>query len=408
MTNHWNDLANADCVMIIGCNPAENHPISFKWITKAQDKGAKLIVIDPRFTRSAAKADVYVRLRPGTDIALIGGIINYILQNDLYHKDYVAHYTNAAFLVNKDFSFHDGLFSGYQKDKRAYNPETWSYQVDADQKPMTDPTLSNPQCVFQLLKTHFDWYTPEMVEATAGVPKDLFLKVAALYAASGQPDKAGTLLYAMGGTQHSSGVQIIRSYTILQQLLGNMGMPGGGINALRGENNVQGSTDMALLFHIVPGYMAAPSEAKHPTLKDYLEKETPKAGYWSNKPKFFISLLKAFWGDAAMPANDFAYDYLPKFGPGFQGAGYSWIPLFEAMGAGSIKGLLVWGMNPAVSSANLNQTYAALDKLEWLAAFDLFETETSVFWKRPGAKTKNIKTEEPLAKVFLELIFLKN
>ena len=393
MTNHWNDLANSDCLMIIGCNPAENHPISFKWITKAQEKGAKLIVVDPRFTRSAAKADLYVRLRPGTDIALMGGLIKYVLENHLFHKDYVVNYTNAAFLVNKDFAFHDGLFSGYQKEKRAYDTGTWDYEADKEGKPVTDPTLTNPRCVFQLMKAHYARYTPELVAATTGVPPELFLKMAATYGATGQPGKAGSLLYAMGGTQHSTGVQIIRGYSILQMLLGNMGMAGGGINALRGENNVQGSTDMGLLFHLVPGYMAAPNEAAHPTLKDYLDKETPKASFWTNKPKFFISTLKAYWGDAAKKENDFDYDYFPKAGKGFQGAGYSWIPLFEAMGAGAIKGMLVWGMNPAVSSANLNQTYHALDQLEWLAAFDLWETETSVFWKRPGANPKDIKTE---------------
>jgi len=393
MTNHWNDIANSDCIIIIGCNPAENHPISFKWITKAQEKGAKLIVVDPRFTRSAAKADLYVRLRPGTDIALMGGLINYVLENKLFHKDYVVSYTNASFLINKDFNFHDGLFSGYQKDKHLYNPATWDYETDKDGKPVTDPTLSDPRCVFQLMKAFYARYTPEMVAVTTGVPKEVFLKMAATYGVTGQPGSSGTLLYAMGGTQHSTGVQIIRSYTILQQLLGNMGVAGGGINALRGENNVQGSTDMALLFHLVPGYMSAPNQAAHPTLKDYLDKETPKASFWINKPKFFVSTLKAFWGDAAKKENDFAYDYLPKAGSGFQGAGYSWIPLFEAMGAGTIKGMLVWGMNPAVSAPNLNQTYQALDKLEWLAAFDLWETDTSVFWKRPGANPKDIKTE---------------
>ena len=393
MTNHWNDLANSDCVLIIGCNPAENHPVSFKWITKAMDQGAKLIVVDPRFTRSAAKADQYVRLRPGTDIALMGGLINYVLENNLYHKDYVANYTNAAFVVNKDFAFQDGLFSGFDKGKKAYDPATWSYELDAEKKPVTDPTLANPRCVFQIMKQFYARYTPELVEEVTGVPKQQVLELAAVYGATGQPGKAGTLLYAMGGTQHTTGVQIIRSYTILQQLLGNMGVPGGGINALRGESNVQGSTDMALLFNTVPGYMATPSEAAHPTLKDYLEKETPKASFWINKPKFFVSLLKAFWGEAATPGNDFAYDYLPKMGKGYQGSGYSWIPLFESMGEGGIKGLMVWGMNPAVSSPNLNQAYDALAKLEWLAAFDLWETDTSVFWKRPGAKTKDIKTE---------------
>ena len=266
MTNHWNDIANSDCVMIIGCNPAENHPVSFRWITKAMDQGAKLIVVDPRFTRSAAKADLYVRLRPGTDIALMGGLINYVLQNDLLQKEYVANYTNAAFLVHKGFDFHDGIFSGFDKDKRAYNPETWSYELDANKNPVTDPTLTNPRSVFQIMKRFYARYTPELVEEVTGVPKKQFLEMAALYSATGKPGKAGTLLYAMGGTQHTTGVQIIRSYTILQQLLGNMGVPGGGINALRGESNVQGSTDMGLLFNIGPGIHghSQRSRAPHP------------------------------------------------------------------------------------------------------------------------------------------------
>ncbi len=213
MTNHWNDLANSDCLMIIGCNPAENHPISFKWITKAQERGAKLIVVDPRFTRSAAKADLYVRLRPGTDIALMGGLINYALENNLFHRDYVVNYTDAPFLVNKDFAFHDGLFSGYQKDKHAYDPATWDYVTDPQGKPATDPTLNSPNCVFQILKAHFARYTPGMVEAATGVPREQFLKLAATYTATGQPGKSGALLYAMGGTQHSTGVQIIRGYS---------------------------------------------------------------------------------------------------------------------------------------------------------------------------------------------------
>ncbi len=391
MTNHWNDLANSDCVIIIGCNPAENHPISFKWIAKARERGAKLLVADPRFTRSASQADLFVRLRPGTDIALMGGLINYIMENNLYQKEYVVNYTNAPFLVDKDFGFQDGLFSGYDKEKHIYDPATWSYQEDAEKKPKTDPTLNDPQCVFQIVKRFYSRYTPEMVEEISGVPQKQFLQMAAIFSATGQPGKAGTIMYAMGGTQHTTGVEIIRSYTIVQQLLGNMGVPGGGINALRGESNVQGSTDMALLFHILPGYLPTPSEAQ-PTLKDY-NGTTPKGGYWVNRPKFFVSLLKAFWGEAAQPGNDFAYDYLPKVGKGYQNSGYSWIPLFESMGAGGIKGLLVWGMNPAISSPDLNQAYVALAKLEWLAAFDLWETDTAHFWKRPGAKTEDIKTE---------------
>jgi len=393
MTNHWNDIANSDCIMIIGSNAAENHPVSFKYVTKAMDNGAKLIVVDPRFNRSASRADIYAQLRPGTDIAFMGALINYVLENGLFHRDYVANYTNAAFLINPEFSFQDGLFSGYEKEKRKYDTASWTYVADEQGNPKTDPTLQDPRCVFQLLKQHFSRYTPDMMQNVTGIPKETFFEVAKIYGATGQPGKSGTIMYAMGGTQHTTGVQIIRSYTILQQLLGNMGVPGGGINALRGENNVQGSTDMALLFHIVPGYMATPKEADHPNLKAYLEKETPKSGYWQNKPKFFISLLKAFWGEAARPDNDFAYDYMPKIGKGYEGAGYSWLCLFEAMGAGDIKGMLVWGMNPAVSSSNLNQTYAALSNLDWMACFDLWETDTSVFWKRPGAETKDIKTE---------------
>ena len=395
MTNHWNDLANSDCVMIVGCNPAENHPISFKYITQVQEKGGKLIVADPRFTRSASKADLYVRLRPGTDVALFAGLINYALANELYFKDYIVNYTNATFLVRGDFSFNsqEGLFSGFDPEKRTYDIASWDYDLDKDGKPVTDPTLQNPRTVFQLMKQEYTKYTPELVQQVTGVPKDTFAKMAALYCATGKPDRAGTLLYAMGGTQHTTGVQIIRAYTILQQLLGNMGIAGGGINALRGENNVQGSTDMGLLCHIVPGYMAIPSEATHPTLKDYLDKETPKASWWVNKPKYFVSLLKAFWGDAATPENEFAYHFMPKVGKGYEGAGYSWLPLFENMAEGNIHGMLVWGMNPAIGSSNLNQTYNALDKLKWMAAFDLWETDTSVFWKRPGANPRDIKTE---------------
>lgn len=395
MTNHWNDLANSDCILIVGCNPAENHPISFKHINQAEERGAKIIVVDPRYTRSATKASLYVRLRPGTDIALFGGLINYALENGLYFTDYVTNYTNGPFVIKADFSFNpqEGLFSGFEKNKRAYDPASWDYELDKDGKPVLDPTLQHPRCVFQLVKQHYSRYTPEMVEQVTGVSKDTFLQMADMYCATGKPDRAGTIMYAMGGTQHTTGVQIIRSYTVLQQLLGNIGIPGGGINALRGENNVQGSTDMALLWHIVPGYMGIPSEAKHPTLKDYLDKETPQAGWWANKPKYFVSLLKAFWGEGATPDNEFAYHYMPKVGKGYQGSGYSWLPLFEAMAEGSIQGMLVWGMNPAVSSPNVNQMYAALDKLKWMAVFELWETDTSVFWKRPGADPKDNKTE---------------
>ena len=394
MTNHWNDLANSDCILIVGANPAENHPISFKYVTAAKDKGAKLIVADPRFTRSASKADLYIRLRPGSDIALFNCLSNYTIDNNLFHKDYVVNYTNASFIIKPGFAFPDGLFSGFDKEKKAYD---YCHLGLRDGRPGESPDRSHPAKPPVRLPVAesgiLSRYTPELAESVTGVPKEKILEMAKTFCATGQPGKAGTIMYAMGATQHSTGVQVIRSYSILQLLLGNMGLPGGGINALRGENNVQGSTDMALLFNMVPGYMAIPSAATHPTLKDYLDKETPKASFWINKPKFFVSLLKAFWGDAATPENNFAYDYLPKIGKGYEGGGYSWIPLFQTMYKGGIKGMLVWGMNPAVSSSNLNQTYAALANLDWLAAFDLWETDTSVFWKRPGANTKDIKTE---------------
>ncbi|MGA2939016.1 MAG: molybdopterin-dependent oxidoreductase, partial [Syntrophobacteraceae bacterium] len=293
MTNHWNDLANSDCILIVGCNPAENHPIGFRWVSKAMDKGAKLIVVDPRFTRSAAKADLYVKLRPGTDIALFNGLCNHVIKNEFFHREYLVNYTNAGFVIKAGFSFEDGLFSGFNSEKRSYNYESWDYETDSEAKPIVDPTLSHPRCVFQLMKEFMARYTPEMVETIAGVPQKRFKEMAEMYCATGQPGRSGTLLYAMGGTQHTTGVQIIRSYSVLQLLLGNMGIAGGGINALRGENNVQGSTDMGVLFDLLPGYISNPGEANHPALKDYLEKETPKNGFWSNKPKFFISMLKA-------------------------------------------------------------------------------------------------------------------
>lgn len=393
MTNHWIDIKNSDCVFIIGSNPAENHPISFKWIMRAKEKGAKILVADPRFTRSASKSDIYVRFRPGTDIALIGGIINYCIKNKLYHDEYVKEYTNASFLVDHNFTFQDGLFSGYDSKKRSYDFTTWDYQKDEHGKPLVDVTLQNPQCVFQLMKKHYSRYTPDVVEKITGTSKEKFLELAKTFCKTGKPGKSGTILYAMGATQHTTGTQYIRSYAIIQLLLGNMGMPGGGINAMRGESNVQGSTDMALLFHLVPGYMSAPNAANHPTLTKYLEKETPYTSFWSNKPKFFVSLLKAFWGNKATKENDFCYDYLPKIGSGHKGGGYSFIALFEAMYDSKIKGLVNWGMNPAVSGSNSNLVLKGLENLDWLVDFSLWETETSSFWKKPGADPSNIKTE---------------
>ena len=420
MTNHWVDIKNADRILVIGANPVENHVVTARWINAAKEKGAKLIVCDPRFTRTAAIADLFIRHRAGTDIALIGFVINYCLDNKLFHDEYVREYTNAPFLIKPEFGFNDGLFSGYDSAKRAYDSATWDYQTektckhkdDCAQKgaipaeakcpvceapvetvTKKDMTLNDPNSVFQLLKKHFGRYTAEAVSKITGVPAAQLTELARTYCETGKPEKAGTILYAMGATQHTVGTEYIRGYSILQLLLGNMGMPGGGINAMRGESNVQGSTDMALLFHLLPGYLAIPNGKAHPTLKDYNDKETPKTSYWSNKPKFLISMLKAWWGDKATKENDFCYNYIPKIGAGHKGGGYSHIALFEAMSEGKIKGLVSWGQNPAVSGPNSNLELPALGKLDWMVAVDLWETETMDFWKRPGVNPADIKTE---------------
>ena len=392
MTNHWIDIKNSDCIFVIGSNPAENHPISFKWITAAMERGAKLIVADPRFTRTAAKADIFAAHRPGTDIALIGGMINYALEKGLCQEEYVREYTNAGFVLKEGFGFEDGLFTGYDPVKGAYDPATWEFEMKGD-KPAVDKTLGHPRCVFSFLKRHYSRYTPEKVSEVTGVPVDTFMKLAEAFCETGKPDKAGTILYAMGATQHTVGVQYIRGYAVLQLLLGNIGIAGGGINALRGESNVQGSTDMALLFSDLPGYMAAPKAKDHPTFQDYMDKETPKAGYWKNKPKFFVSLLKAWFGGAAVKDNGFCYDWLPKYGKGYNGAGYSFVPIIEAAYAGKLDGMLVWGQNPVVGCPDSNHVAEALGKLKWFAVFDLWESDSSVFWRMPGTDTTSVNTE---------------
>lgn len=430
MTNHWTDIANADVVMIIGSNAAENHPISFRWVQRAKDRGAKLIHVDPRFTRTSAVSDVYAPIRTGTDIAFIGGIIHYILENKLYDEFYVTNYTNAGFIVGPDYQFQDGLFAGYDPAKRKYDAAKWGFvfeekQVPGEPVPEIDPatgqpkidpatgqpvmvtplvtqptttpridrTLTDPRCVFSLLRQHFARYDLDTVSQITGCPKEKIEEVAKLYATTGQPGKAGTILYAMGTTQHTVGSQYIRSYAILQLLLGNIGVAGGGINALRGESNVQGSTDMAVLFHILPGYLKYP-DADNVSLQAYLDKWTPKTdapwsvNWWSNTPKYMISLLKAWFGDNATAENEFGYQMLPK-----KSGNYSWIPLFEAMYAGKVKGLISMGQNPAVGGANLGLVRKALDKLEWAVVADLWETETAAFWKRPGVNPADIQTE---------------
>ena len=394
MTNHWNDIQFADVVMIMGSNAAENHPISFKYVTKAQEKGGKLLVVDPRVTRTASLADLYAPIRPGTDIAFINGVINYLLQNNKIQKDYVVEYTNAAYLVDPRFSFNDGLFSGYNRGGSSYDKATWAYQKDSKGIPMQDKTLENPNCVYQLMKRHFGRYTVEKVSATTGCPADTFLKVAEMIASTHAAEKSMTIMYAMGTTQHTVGAQNVRDFSVLQLLLGNMGVAGGGINALRGESNVQGSTDMALLWHILPGYLPMTLASKHPNFKAYLETTATKTNdpmsinWWQHRPKYFVSLLKAWFGDAANKDNNFCYDWLPK-----AHKPTPHIVLFEDMYAGAHKGAILMGTNPVVGGPNAAKEAKALERLEWLVCADIFETDTSIFWKRAGVNTRAVQTE---------------
>lgn len=394
MTNHYIDFRNADVILNMGGNVAENHPVSFKWIQAAKDRGAIFIHVDPRFTRTSTKADIFVRLRSGTDIAFLGGMIKYILDHHLYDEFYVKNYTNAPFIVNPKFSFEDGLFSGYDPTKRAYDKSTWTFERDENGIPKKDMTLQDPRCVFQLLKKHYSRYTLQKVSEITGTPMADLEKVYKAYASTGTPDKAGTVLYAMGWTQHTVGVQNIRAMAIIQDLLGNMGIAGGGINALRGESNVQGSTDQALLYHILPGYLPIP-RAQWPTLADY-NKTTPQTkdprsvNWWRHRPKYIVSFLKSMFGDKATKENDFGYSWLPKLDPG-QDA--SWLNLFDEMYKGTFSGFFAWGMNPACSSANAGKVRQALAKLDWMVNVNVFDSETAEFWRGPGMDPKKVKTE---------------
>jgi formate dehydrogenase-N alpha subunit len=394
MTNHWIDLANSDCVMSIGCNMAETFPVAFGWVEEAKERGGKLISVDPRFTRTAAAADIHVPLRTGTDVALIGGMINYVLENELYHEEYVREYTNASFLINEGFGFEDGLFTGWDADKGSYDKSTWQYQTGEDGLPKRDATLQDKDCVFQLLKTHFSRYDPDTVCAITGTPNDVFLEACQAFTATGAPDKAGAIICSSGAAQHAAGTQMVRSYYILQLLLGNIGVAGGGINGIAGASNGLGCTLQGRLFHVLPGDIPMPAAADQ-SLEAYLGRVTAPAATmekvispWTSRPKHLVSLLKAWYGDAATAANGFGWEYLPKLG-----GNYSFVPLFEAMRSGTIKGLLAWGMNPAVSGPNSGALRAALQELDWLVVADLCETETASIWKSPGVDSAENQTE---------------
>jgi formate dehydrogenase major subunit len=398
MTNHWIDLRNSDVILVMGANPASNHPISMKWVMRAKERGAKLVVVDPRFTQTAAVADLYAPIRSGTDIAFLGGLINYLVSNDLIFREYVVRYTDASYLVNPGFGMPGqlgGVFSGFNPETSKYDRETWAFLLDDKGVPRRDPTLQDPNCVFQLLKKHYSRYSLELVSQITGTPQDKIMAVWEAIGSTHRPDRVATACYAMGWTQHTVGVQNIRAFTIVQLLLGNMGMAGGGVNALRGEGNVQGSTDHGLLFHILPGYLPSPV-ASMETLQDYTARLTPKTNepksvnWWGNRGKYITSYLRAMYGDAGTPENGYGYAWMPKVDDGMQA---SWLALLAKMYRGSFEGFFCWGMNPACSSAGAGKVREAFGKLKWMVSVDLFDHETASFWRRPGVDPKDIETE---------------
>jgi len=403
MSNHWTDISNADCILIIGLNNAENHPSSFIHVNAAQDRGARLISVDPRFTRTSAKADIYCPTRPGTDIAFIGGMIKYVIDDietnpASYNITYITEYTNAANLVSDSFKGPadlDGFFSGFNAETNRYEKSTWSYQASPSGVPRRDKTLKDPNCVFQVLKRHYARYTPERVSATTGTPVESFLDACRTFAATGAAGQAGTILAGMGSTQHSSGSQAIRSFAILQLLLGNIGVAGGGVNAISVEANGQGASDHGLLYNTLPGYLKMPLDDDS-TLAQHLSRVTQRStdpaspNLGRNYPAQLVSLLKAWYGETASRLNDFAFANLPRID---SGTDYSWLALCNALLGGQIKGLMAWGQNPAVGSPNAGVTRRALEGLQWLVVSDIFETETAAFWKRPGADPGSIQTE---------------
>ena len=376
----------------MGSNAAENHPISFKWINKAREKGASLIHVDPRYTRTSAQADIYAPLRSGSDIAFVGGLIKYILDNDLIQKEYVTEYTNASFIVSEEFGFEDGLFSGFDPKTNSYDKSTWKFEKDEKGIPKQDKSLKHERCVYQLLKKHYTRYTVDKVSKTSGTPKDKILEIYKEYASTYKPERSGTIMYAMGWTQHTVGVQNIRAMAIVQLLLGNIGVAGGGVNALRGESNVQGSTDHCLLYHILPGYLKTP-KASQPTLQAYNEAYTPvshdpkSANWWQNYPKYSASLIKAMYKDADL---EHSYKWLPKLD---DGKSYSFLELFDAMFKDEFKGFFAWGQNPANGLANSNKSREALSHLDWMVVTNIFDNETASFWKGPNMDPKHVKTE---------------
>lgn len=399
MTNHWIDVRNSDCVLIMGANPAENHPVAFRWILEAKARGATIVCVDPRFTRSASAADLYAPIRSGTDIAFLGGLIRHVLATGRADEDFLRRATNASFLVRDEFSFDEeaGLFSGWDAAKGRYDRASWQYVPGQGGDPARDPTFADPRCVLRRLEKHYARYDLDRVSAVTGTPRKDLERVYDVFAATGAKRQVGTVLYAMGFTQHSTGTQTIRAIAILQSLLGNIGRAGGGVNALRGESNVQGSTDHGLLYDTWPGYLRAP-RASQPTLASWIAAGTPprvgprSVNGWGAFGAYGVSYLKAMFGDAAARENEFGYSWLPKVD---DGQDLSWLSMFDAMHAGKIRGFFAWGQNPACSTANAKKAREALARLDWLVNVNLFPSETGWFFEDPGLgrKPSEIPTE---------------
>ena len=438
-TNTQQDLANSDCIVIEGSNMAECHPVGFQWVGEAKARGAKVIHIDPRFTRTSAIADLHVPLRAGSDIVFLGGLINHVLANDLYFREYVVAYTNAASILREDYQDAedlDGLFSGYDPETRNYDQETWQYEEDPEDEvtedspgeaqaqergsqqesvkdaaraeaagsggpPLhghgwRDETLQHPRSVFQVLKRHFARYTPEMVSEVCGIEPEVFGKVAEWVTANSGRDRTTAWVYSVGWTQHTVGAQYIRTAGILQALLGNMGRPGGGIMALRGHASIQGSTDIPTLFNLLPGYLPMPHADQHGSLDEYCADAAGTGGFWGNKRAYMVSLLKAWWGDAARPENDFCFDYLPRID-----GDHSSYATVSDMIQGKVAGYFLVGENPTVGHANGRMQRFGLANLEWLVVRDLQMIESATFWKDgPEIATGELVTEQIPTEIF--------
>jgi formate dehydrogenase major subunit len=385
MTNHWVDIKNANVIIVMGGNAAEAHPCGFKWVTEAKAHNhATFIVVDPRFTRSAAVADLYAPLRTGSDIAFLGGVINYLISHDKIQHEYVKAYTNSSFIVGEGYKFDDGLFSGYDEAARKYDRTSWAYEMGPDGFAKVDETFQHPRCVLQLLKTHYARYTPEVVSNICGTPRDIFLKVCEQIATTSIPDRTLTFMYALGWTQHSVGSQMIRTAAMIQLLLGNMGMAGGGMNALRGHSNIQGLTDLGLLSDLLPGYLTMPGE-KETEFQGYIDKRALKPlrpgqmSYWQNYAKFHVSLMKSWYGDAAAKENNWCFDWLPKLDKV-----YDVLQVFELMHQGKLNGYFCQGFNPLAAFPNKAKIGTALATLKYLVVIDPLATETSCFWENHG------------------------